>query len=181
MSELLRFANRQRHRASVGDARKALGSLEKEGGVSHFGWSESMSVGIDLLDDDHDIIARLTISLQDCVEGHNDSALSIDICERLIAFIEFHMAREEKVMEACGYPGLKSHQDDHVRFILGLYAFMDRYVVHRDRVILRELLSYLREWFEQHVLAQDTHLAPFVVNNRRAHAIAQAFGQLNPC
>lgn len=139
-----------------------------------------MSVGIALLDDDHEIIMCLTIRLQNCLEGREDPASLTDICERLIAYMEFHQAREEKVIEACAYPDLEIHREDHTRCIHGVYAFMNRFAAQRDQLILREFLSYLREWFEQHVLAQDTGMRAFVTNNAHAHAVAEAFGRIDP-
>jgi hemerythrin-like metal-binding protein len=139
-----------------------------------------MSVGLALLDDDHEIIMCLTIQLQNCLEGRKDSASLIDICERLIAYMEFHQAREEKVMEACAYPNLEIHREDHTRFIHGVYAFMNRFAAQRDEVIFREFLGYLRQWIEQHVLAQDTGMRMFVNSNARAHAVSEAFGRIDP-
>lgn len=139
-----------------------------------------MSIGIALLDDDHEIIMCLAIRLQTCLEGREDSTSLVDICERLIAYMEFHQAREEKIMEACSYPGLEIHREDHTRFIHGVYALMDRFAAQRDEVVLLEFLSYLREWIEQHGLAQDTGMRTFVSNNGRAHAVAEAFGRIDP-
>jgi hemerythrin-like metal-binding protein len=139
-----------------------------------------MSVGIALLDDDHEIIMCLTIRLQNCLEGREDTALLVDICEYLIAYMEFHQAREEKIMEACAYPDLEFHREDHTRFIQDVYAFMDRFAAQRDEVILREFLSYLREWIEQHGLARDMDMRAFVTKSARAHAVAEAFGRIDP-
>ncbi|MGZ8409511.1 MAG: bacteriohemerythrin [Hyphomicrobium sp.] len=139
-----------------------------------------MSVGIALLDDDHEIITSLTIRLQTCLEGREDMASLVDICECLIAYMEFHQAREEKVMEACAYPRLEVHREDHTRFLQDVYALMDRFAAQRDKVILREFFSYLQEWVEQHGVAQDMDMRTFVTNSARAHAVAEAFGRIDP-
>lgn len=139
-----------------------------------------MSIGIALLDDDHEIIMCLTMRLQNCLEGREDTASLTDICERLIAYMEFHQAREEKVMEACTYPDLETHREDHTRFIHDVYAFMDQFAAQRDAIIVRKFLGYLREWTEQHVLAHDSGMRAFVTNNARAHAVAEAFGRIDP-
>jgi hemerythrin-like metal-binding protein len=139
-----------------------------------------MSIGIALLDDDHEIIMCLTNRLQSCLEGREDNASLTDICDRLIAYMEFHQAREEKVMEACTYPDLEAHRDDHTRFIHNVYALRTRLTAQRDAVILREFLSYLQEWIEQHVLAQDVGMRAFVMNNAHADAVAAAFGRIDP-
>jgi hemerythrin-like metal-binding protein len=139
-----------------------------------------MSVGIALLDDDHEIIMDLTIRLQNCLEDREDTVSWTDICDRLIAYTEFHQAREEKVMEACAYPDLEAHREDHARFIHNVYAFRTRLTAQRNAVILREFLHCLQEWIEQHVLAQDVSLRSFVMNNARADAVATAFGRIDP-
>lgn len=150
------------------------------GDVSFFAWSENMCVGIPLLDDDHEIIIRLNIRLQDYLERQEDAAALVNICERLIAYNEVHFAHEDKIMVACAYPDLMSHREDHRRFVHGLYAFMDRHAANPDRIVFRELLSYLREWVEQHVLIEDARMGAYAVRHRRSHEVAQLLSPLGP-
>lgn len=148
------------------------------GSMSFFAWSESICVGIPLLDDDHEIIIRLNMRLQDCLERQEDLATLAEICERLIAYNEVHFAREDMIMVACAYPDLKSHREDHSEFIQGLYAFMNRYTANPDRIVLREFLAYLREWVEQHVLIEDVRMGTYAARHRRSQEVAEAVSPL---
>lgn len=155
----------------------------KGSGVSFFAWSESMRVGIPLVDEDHEIIIRLNMRLQEGIEGRNDAKVLIGICRRLIVFNEFHFRREERIMEACAYPYLERHRDDHAQFLDGFQIFMDRYTLHPDRIILREVLTYVREWVQQHVLIEDTVMGRHVARYhfQCADQAARALGRLDAC
>jgi hemerythrin-like metal-binding protein len=150
----------------------------EEAGVSFFSWSESMCVGISLLDEDHEIIIGLNIRLERGLERQDDATALADLCRRLLAFNEVHFAREERIMEACGYADLQSHREDHKRFLRGFYAFMDRYAVSPDRIVLREILSYVREWVEQHVLIDDARMGAYLARHQCAHEVAKTIGRL---
>lgn len=152
----------------------------KGSGVSFFAWSDSMRVGIPLIDEDHEIIIRLNIRLQESLERCDDARVLTGICRRLIVFNEFHFRREERIMEACAYPHLERHRDDHEQFLAGFQTFMARYAVHPDRIVLREVLSYVREWVQQHVLVEDAVMGRHVARHHYqcAHQAAQALGRL---
>jgi hemerythrin len=143
-------------------------------------WSESMCVGIRLLDEDHETIIRLNMRLQDGLERQENITTLAEICARLIAYNKAHFAREEKIMGACAYPNRESHQEDHGCFIQGLSAFMERYAADPDRIVLREFLSYLREWVDQHVLIEDARMGAYAARHRRAHEVAESLGTLDP-
>jgi hemerythrin len=150
------------------------------GGVSLITWSESMCVGIALLDEDHETIIRLNMRLQDGLERQESITTLAEICARLVAYNKAHFTREEMIMGACAYPDQESHRDEHRCFIQGLSAFMERYAAGPDRIVLREFLSYLREWVDQHVLIEDARMGAYAARHRRAHEIAATLGKLDP-
>lgn len=160
-------------------ARKGQAFMKGNSG-SFFAWSDSMRVGIPLLDEDHEIIIRLNIRLQEGLERRDDAQVLTTICRRLIVFNEFHFRREEIMMEACGYPHLRGHRAEHTRFLEGFQLFMDRYAAQPDRIILREIVSYLREWVQQHVLIDDAFMGTHLARKHFscAHEAAQTFGRL---
>ena len=139
-------------------------------------WSESMSVGVPLLDDDN---RRLIGMINQLYERTQDGAgydVLNEIFDNLIAHIEFHFAREEKVMEACGYPFAKAHRVEHVIFIGHIYSLRSRQLRGATPPIANELPEYLKNWLNHHIQILDMKCQSFVRNNPRADKVACAFG-----
>ena len=72
-------------------------------------WSESMSVGVHLLDDDNKRIIGIINQLHECVQHGSPTDVLDDIFDSLIANVEFHFSREEKVIEACVTANMLRH------------------------------------------------------------------------
>jgi len=125
-------------------------------------WTESMSVGLPILDSDHRALFRIVNQLHDHAEsGAKDEVLGA-IFDSLIAYIEFHFAREEKVMKACGFPGLPAHNDEHADFTRYIYEMRARYAGVHDPALTQELLEFLKGWLNTHILIQDMAYKPYI-------------------
>ena len=139
-------------------------------------WSESMSVGVSLLDEDNKHIIFLINKLFQTSQHGTNSDIVGETFDNLIACFEFHFSREEKIMEACGYPFTRAHQDEHVIIIEYLYQSRSRWMCEGDRADRNALLHYLRSWLNHHILILDMGYVYFVRNNPAADKIAHSFG-----
>ncbi len=139
-------------------------------------WSDSMSVGVPRLDSDHQALVALINRLHDAMNESEAEGVAADVFDSLIAYLEIHLAREERVMEACEFPGLREQRDDHAGFIHHIYETRDRYEAEEDPAILGELLVFLKTWFRNHVLSKDVALRRFAEADPRANEVAEIFG-----
>ena len=144
--------------------------------MPYYQWTESMSVGIPLLDEDHKALIRLINRLHTGLAAGAKFGELEDIFDRLVAYIEFHFTREEKVMEASGYPGAAAHREEHEGFTQAIYEMRDRYAREGDHTMTAELPDYLKNWLNHHILVQDMAYKPYVQNNALANKVAWAFG-----
>ncbi len=139
-------------------------------------WSESMSVGVSLLDADHRILAGHISRLQHELRDGVDPKALEQLFDGLIAFIEFHFFREAKVMEICGFPDARAYQEERADFIRYIYEWHDRHLRGSDSPITIELLHYLKSWFNHHVLIWDMAYKPYAENNALCEEVAETFG-----
>jgi len=144
--------------------------------MSFYEWSGRMSVGVPLLDSDHQALIGVINRLHDSVDDGGDGRDPTEVFDSLIAYLEIHLAREERVMEACKFPGLREQRDEHIGFIHHVYEARDRYEAEADPAILGELLSFLKAWFRNHVLCKDVALRRFAEMDPRANEVAESFG-----
>ena len=112
--------------------------------MPYYEWSEAMSVGVPLIDSDHKALFRLINRLHDGIETEDEAEVLSQVLDSLIAYVKFHFAREEKVMEACGYPELPGHREEHARFTDRIRKFRDRQIREPDASVMRELLDHLK-------------------------------------
>lgn len=138
--------------------------------------SESMSVGVSLLDADHRFLAGHISRLhQDLWDGADPEALE-QLFDGLIAFTEFHFFREAKVMETRGFPDARAYQEERADFIRNIYEWRDRHLRGAGPPITVELLHDLKNWFNHHILIWDMAYKPYAENNALAVEVAETFG-----
>ncbi len=135
-----------------------------------------MSVGVPLLDSDHQALVALINRMHESLNAGDTETDPVEVFDSLIAYLEIHLAREERVMEACGFPGLREQRDDHAGFIQYIYDTRDRYETDKDPSFLVEMLEFLNAWFRNHVLSKDVALRRFAEADPRANEVAEIFG-----
>ena len=77
-------------------------------------WDDSMSVGVEALDEDHKFLIGLLNQVSGAVvSGDPDFMVTRSVLLSLVDYLDFHFKREENVMEAVGYPDLEAHKDQN--------------------------------------------------------------------
>ena len=66
-------------------------------------WTDSMSVGVKVLDDDHKKLVDMVNELHDGIlEGHRHEALA-HVLDQLVHYTKVHFAREEQLFDKTKY------------------------------------------------------------------------------
>jgi hemerythrin len=144
--------------------------------MTFFTWSQEMSVGVDLIDSDHQALIRLINELHDTLEDDDYPSLPGDIFDRLVEYIEFHFLREEAVMQACSYPNARSHQVEHGRFTHEIRYIRDRYIRGEETEAAEKLLYFLKNWLRRHILVEDMAYRPYAEGHAEAIDVADNYG-----
>lgn len=141
-------------------------------------WTPAMSVGVEQLDNDHKVLIKVINDLD--ANAGDDSRRDV-VRQCLIAlrrYAEFHFAREEKAMSACGYPSLEVHKDEHRDFVKRIQEVTARFDAAPDEaagIVNQELLTYLRDWLNHHILIEDMAYRPHVERSAEAKEAAKTF------
>jgi len=139
-------------------------------------WSQQMSVGVPTLDSDHQALLRI-LNLLDEIRDTPDSDGNLElVLDSLIAYSRYHFAREEQVMEACGFGEIDVHRGEHVAFAKYVTALMERRNGGGHKAQVDELLDYLTDWLRHHILIQDMAFKPFVMGRELAETVARQVG-----
>jgi len=117
-------------------------------------WTDRLSVGVPQLDDDHktliDIINRVLATERQ--GGSVKWALG-----ELAAYANDHFTREERMMEAAGYPDLEAHRRTHKAFIEWLRSVRTIYGADpgAEYYLAETIRGYLQTWLTDHIMKVD--------------------------
>ncbi len=138
-------------------------------------WTPEMSVGLAELDDDHKMLVRVINQLA----NNAGQAGALRQCIfALMRYAEFHFAREEHVLQTCGFQELPEHKVEHEDFTAQIQALAKRFEEDPEAAapeINEQLLDYLKNWLTHHILIVDMAYRPLVEDKAEARSAAQAF------
>jgi hemerythrin len=125
-------------------------------------WTNEMGVGVVALDDDHKkligIINQLHFEME---EGHDKKVLGA-VLDQLVDYAKSHFAREESMLFRANYPDAPEHRMEHERFIREITALRERFSNAPAATLDMELMSFLRNWLDNHVEGADKKYGPFL-------------------
>lgn len=130
-------------------------------------WDDSLSVGIDLIDDQHKmLIARLN-DLSKAVEDHQEAAYVMRTIDFLIHYTDFHFSAEEVEMEKSGYPPLEEHKVLHAEFKTMLKTLEnDMLEEGATRSIGEAVNNFLWNWLSDHIKKVDKGFGKYLAENK---------------
>lgn len=132
------------------------------GSVSHifvpepfFPWTPDLSLGIELIDEQHKVLVRLINHLHDLsVNGGTAEAMGA-VLRQLADYTHFHFGDEERFMVEMGYQDLAGHKEIHRRFL----EEVDGLVKSSGSIDPDTLLGKLRDWLTGHIMGTDRKYA----------------------
>lgn len=143
-------------------------------------WNEGMSVGVPLLDRDHQTL----IGLINLLETHTADSIgaggTVDqVLASLLAYTRFHFGREERVMEACGYPLFDAHRDEHRALGQEVRQLCHRFRGGKDGVTVSYMIMFLKDWLSHHILLHDMAYRPYAEDHPEAGDAAAGSGDFD--
>ena len=144
--------------------------------MPYYEWSEAMSVGVPILDSDHKALIGLINTLHNDLGLDGDPAKLDKVFEHLAIYVDYHFAREESVMEACGYPAAEAHREEHRQLAQEIQGLRERRSSGGGPQLGQELFDFLKDWLNHHILMQDMHYRKYAEGNPQALEAAERFG-----
>lgn len=129
--------------------------------MSYVNWSESMSVGVPLIDQQHQELLRLINELHSAMtEGRGNMVLR-EIVDGLIEYTQTHFRTEEGYFEACNYSDCLAHKQQHREFVAKVMDFKEGFDEGRLLLTL-DVMSFLGDWLVEHIQGSDASYAPYL-------------------
>ena len=130
------------------------------------GWSPDLSVGVDVIDEDHQAFFRLAELLRDVIEGPeegNDYLIetAINVLEE---YVEGHFLREEMAMAAVNYPFLADHLAAHEAFAAKAHQIAQEYR-SGNKDIAGTISGLVERWIVGHIHTIDKQYCGYLTND----------------
>jgi hemerythrin len=122
-------------------------------------WTEKMSVGVKVLDDDHKKLIGMINELQDGLKaGHGKEALG-QVLDELVNYTQIHFAREEQYFAQTGYPPASLHKKEHDDLTKQVLEVQAKYKESPLTSLSFEVMDFLKNWLNEHIQGSDQKYA----------------------
>lgn len=120
-------------------------------------WDESLSVGIDVIDEHHRYLFDLINDLYAVVVNKRGARYVARLIKALEVYSKIHFHAEEEMMTHYGFEGTDHHHHLHHAFKERIVKFFEQ--LHANPLVAQfDVLSYLRNWLIHHIRVEDAQL-----------------------
>lgn len=126
-------------------------------------WDESLSVGIDLIDDQHKKWIDQFNDAADVVSTHQGPAQITKTLGFLVDYTEAHFSTEEKHMSESGYGDRELHKAKHDELRETLATLVQDFEEDgATSALVDSIDTFLRNWLIKHIQEVDRRFGEFV-------------------
>lgn len=118
-------------------------------------WTEDMSVGVDVLDQDHQRLIDLLNQFIQAVDDEEGVLVFDSLFSMFIDYAAFHFSREEEMMEAAGYEHLAAHKQGHLHILDHLRESRRKIITSASDQCDRDVRDFLLNWLQIHIMVKD--------------------------
>jgi len=123
-------------------------------------WSDKFSVGVKVLDDQHQTLVRMINKMIDTPRIGANSSIITEMLTDMLEYAALHFDTEEKLMKEHGYPGYDRQRAEHGEFVRRTEELFSEGRRQVDTVP-ESILLFLRDWWANHILIDDMRYKSF--------------------
>ena len=124
-------------------------------------WSDSFSVGVKEIDDQHKVLLKLLNMQTKRSEGGQGLSDLEDMLKRLKKYSVIHFETEEKLFAKLNYPDAESHVKMHRAFIETIEEY-EKDLKEKRSGLPEDLQSFLVNWYVNHIRKEDLKYGKFL-------------------
>jgi hemerythrin len=123
-------------------------------------WSDVLSVGIDEIDAQHQVLVDLVNEMHEAIHARHGSEAVQDVLGKLADYTKIHFAVEESLMRILGYPGYEEHKAQHEELIHSMVDLQHKVETGKTAIGF-ELMHFLKIWLTKHIMESDQQYSHF--------------------
>lgn len=131
--------------------------------IDYIQWQPNYKTGIDKIDEGHLHFIKIHNQLVDIINEEYCQQKILEVLYALMYYAEHHLINEEICYQ--GYHDFSAHKARHKEFIAQINEIRNHLQEKQSRKACSDLLEYLHQWFENHILKHDIEAVNFVRKN----------------
>jgi len=114
-------------------------------------WDETMAVGVDEIDHQHQGLINLINEAYEAIQRHDEHILST-LIDKMKQYATHHFATEERYMAEYNFPDLEKHKLMHAKFNTDVDGFQQNLF---KKTNLSQIFIFLSRWLTNHIMEED--------------------------
>lgn len=132
--------------------------------MSYLIWDESLSVGIDSIDQEHQKLFRMINDLYEHIGKKSNDELISDLIKEMKDYTKHHFSTEETYFRQLNYPEYEAHKKEHDSFVAKVADLEKRFNSGR-LIITFEITAFIKDWIKNHIKGTDMKYVDFLKRN----------------
>ncbi|MBU0484036.1 MAG: bacteriohemerythrin [Proteobacteria bacterium] len=126
-----------------------------------FVWKDDYSVNIKEIDTQHKKLIDMINELHEAMSERRGKDVLNDILAKLANYTVSHFSTEERIMRTNDYPAYQEHREKHEKMTAKVLALQNEVKTGKGTITL-EVMNFLKNWLDKHILGTDKQYAPFL-------------------
>jgi hemerythrin len=126
-------------------------------------WDNSLSVGVDLIDEQHKMLIERINNLSKAVANYMGHTKIIETLLFMAEYTDFHFSTEERYMTELDYPAMDNHIKQHEEFKTMLRTLEEDFKEDgATKVVSKSINTFLGNWLLNHIKVIDVNFGKFL-------------------
>jgi len=123
-------------------------------------WSDKMSVGVAVFDEEHKKLVGMLNELYDGVQAGKGTVVLGKVLDGLISYTAGHFKREEQAFAQTGYPNAVAHKKEHDDLTAQVLDVQKKFKSGAAGTLSMEVMNFLKNWLIKHIQGSDKQYGP---------------------
>jgi len=147
---------------------KIYESVLKKGDLKIVAWSDTYATGIEMIDNQHKELVKLTNNLyRACLNGNESADTAFkEAITSMVEYVRIHFATEEKLLELINYPDCLIHKKQHEVMRLNILEAVEDYG-KGVKFVPNNFARTLKEWIFSHIAVHDKAFAIYIHDQKK--------------
>ena len=130
-------------------------------------WDEHFVIGIELMDNQHKELVKLTNQLYyACLAGNDVIAQAFkEAMSQMVEYVRFHFSVEAELMKRVNFPEYNEHKAQHDLLVKQILTAASEFQSGK-KIAANNFVRTLKDWIFGHIAVYDKSYAAFIVKQK---------------
>lgn len=124
-------------------------------------WSDSLSVGVTKIDDQHKHLIECLNTLHDAMKAGKGRDVIARVLDELLRYTDYHFGAEEALFAQYAYPQQDEHKAEHDSLRAQVTDLQQKYLANHLAITL-DTTAFLKSWIANHISVCDVAFGAFL-------------------